>query len=289
MNNADIRRESIMEANEMILEFVAESRENLDQFDQDLITLEENPQSPDVLENIFRTIHNIKGSCGLIGYAKLESLTHSGENLLDKLQQGGLAPTPKVMNTLHELSDSVRRIFTCIANKGNEGNQGFSKLIKTMERLQAKKNGKSSSGNSAKPTSLFDRIGGQEAVDATVNLFYTKVLNDKRISHFFESIDLYYLMNKQKQFLTFAFGGPSNYDGKGLREAHKLLVEEKGLNKDHFDAFIENLGAALKELKVPDELIEEATGIALSVKNDVLNQTASAPLKKGNYIQSYPS
>jgi two-component system, chemotaxis family, sensor kinase CheA len=281
INSEDIRRELVMETREMIREFITESRENLDQFDHDLINIEESPDSPDLLERVFRTIHNIKGSCGLIGYVKLESLTHSGENLLDKLQQGKLAPTPEVMNTLHKLSDSARRIFTCIANQGNEGGLDFSELVMTMERFQTETNDKllPSNGNGAKHASLYERIGGQEAVDAAVNLFYPKVLQDDRINLFFENMDLNYLMNKQKQFLAFAFGGPNQYDGKGLREVHKHLTEEKGLNESHFDAVIENFSSALKELNVPEELIVEASSIACSVKNDVLNQSPAPPLE----------
>jgi two-component system, chemotaxis family, sensor kinase CheA len=268
-----------MEDSEMIQEFVVECRENLDQFDKDLIDLESDSNPSGLMESIFRTIHTIKGSCGLIGLVKLESITHVGENLLGKIQQGKVAPSREVIDVLQKLSDSVRRICTCIANQGNEGDQDFSELIVSLESLQSDANGKASTNNGNSTASLFERIGGQAAIDATVNVFYTKVLNDDRINQFFENTDLNHLFDKQKEFLTLAFGGPSHYDGKGLREAHKHLVE-KGLNESHFDAVIENLGATLKELKVPDELIEEAAGIALSVKNDVLNQTPSAPPKK---------
>ena len=275
MNAEDIKKESIMEVNEMILEFVTESRENMDLFDQDLINFEKTPTQPGLIESIFRTIHNIKGSCGLIGFTKLESITHSGETLLDKIQHGEVALTPEVINVLHELSDSVRRIFTCVANQGNEGDQDFSKLIETMTRLQETTPDEPASNNEhqATPASLFERIGGQEAIDQVVPLFYTKVLQDERISHFFEGVDLNYLLNKQKEFLAFAFGGPQKYDGKGLRETHKYLVEEKGLNESHFDAVVEDLGTTLMDLKVSGALIGEVARIALSVKNDVLNQT----------------
>ncbi len=274
-----------MDDSEMIQEFVVECRENLDQFDKDLISLENDSNPFDLMESIFRTVHTIKGSCGLIGFVKLESITHAGENLLGKIQQNKVTPSREVIDVLQKLSDSVRRICTCILKQGNEGDQDFSELIVSMERLQSGENGKTSSNNEngAKPKSLFERIGGQEAIDATVNIFYTKVLNDSRINHFFENIDLNHLFNKQKTFLTLAFGGPSNYDGKGLREAHKQLVE-KGLNESHFEAVIENLGATLKELKVPDELIEEAASVALSVKNDVLNQAAPP---KTDAVQKY--
>jgi two-component system, chemotaxis family, sensor kinase CheA len=268
-----------MDENEMIQEFVTECRENLEQFDKDLINLESDSNPSVLMESIFRTIHTIKGSCGLVGFVKLESITHVAENLLGKIQQDKVTPSREVIDVLQKLSDSVRRICTCLANQGNEGDQDFSELIISLESLQSDENSKASSSNGIGTKSLFERIGGQEAIDATVNIFYTKVLNDNRINHFFENTDLNHLFNKQKAFLTLAFGGPSQYDGKGLREAHKHLVE-KGLNESHFEAVIENLGATLKELKVPDELIEEAACIALSVKGDVLNQTPSAPPKK---------
>jgi hemoglobin len=62
------------------------------------------------------------------------------------------------------------------------------------------------------------------------------------------------------------------YSGKNMREAHAPLVEKLDLNDSHFDAVMENLGAALVELNVPPELIAEAAGIAESVRNDVLNK-----------------
>jgi hemoglobin len=116
-------------------------------------------------------------------------------------------------------------------------------------------------------TSLFERIGGEAAVNAAVDLFYRKVLSDQRISHYFDSIDMDGQRAKQKAFLTFAFGGPNAYSGKDMRAAHAKLK----LTQADFDAVMENLGATLKELGVPEALIGEAAAIAMSVKSDVLN------------------
>jgi len=116
---------------------------------------------------------------------------------------------------------------------------------------------------------LYEKIGGEAAVDAAVDLFYRKVLADDRINMFFEDVDMEKQAAKQKGFLTFAFGGPNNYTGKDMREGHKHLVE-RGLNDSHFDAVMEHLGGTLKELGVPDDLIAEAAAIAESTRNDVL-------------------
>ncbi len=119
--------------------------------------------------------------------------------------------------------------------------------------------------------SLYDKIGGEAAVNAAVDIFYRKVLADDRINGFFEGVDMEKQAAKQKAFLTFAFGGPNNYTGKDMREGHAHLVE-RGLNDSHVDAVIEDLGATLKELNVPDELIAEVAAIAESVRDDVLGR-----------------
>jgi hemoglobin len=119
--------------------------------------------------------------------------------------------------------------------------------------------------------SLFEKIGGKDAVEAAVDIFYKKVLADDRIKGFFENIDMDAQRGKQVIFLTYAFGGLEKYSGKNMRAAHEKFVKE-GLNDGHFDAVIQNLGATLQELKVPDELIQEAAAIAESTRNDVLGK-----------------
>lgn len=117
-------------------------------------------------------------------------------------------------------------------------------------------------------SSLFERIGGEAAVDAAVDLFYRKVLSDERISHFFDSVDMDRQRAKQKAFLTMAFGGPHKYSGKDMRAAHAKMH----LTEEHFNAVVENLAATLEELGVGEAEIGEVATIALSVKNDVLNK-----------------
>ena len=117
-------------------------------------------------------------------------------------------------------------------------------------------------------SSLYERIGGEEAVDAAVDVFYDKVLADSRINTFFEHLDMVAQARKQKAFLTMVFGGPNTYTGKDMRMAHAHL----GVNDEHFDAVVENLAATLKELGVSDTDIQEVATTAESVRDDVLNR-----------------
>jgi len=115
--------------------------------------------------------------------------------------------------------------------------------------------------------SIYDKIGGEDAVNAAVDIFYRKVLMDERINEFFDTVDMESQHAKQKAFLTMAFGGPNNYTGKDMRESHKHMK----LNEGHFNAVAENLVATLNELEVPQDVIGDIVAVCVSVKDDVLN------------------
>ena len=121
---------------EIVNEFLVESYENLDQLDQDLVDLEQNPGDTNILSSIFRTIHTIKGTCGFIGFSKLESVAHIGENLLGKLRDGELKLDPARTSALLAMLDAIRQILSCIENDNNEGSVDYSGLVETLTRLQ---------------------------------------------------------------------------------------------------------------------------------------------------------
>lgn len=118
---------------------------------------------------------------------------------------------------------------------------------------------------------LYEQLGGEPAVSAAVDIFYRKVLSDDRVSRFFEGVDMDRQIAKQKGFLTMAFGGPTAYTGKDMRNGHARLVA-MGLNDSHFDAVVELLGQTLTELNVPADLIAQVAATAESVRADVLNR-----------------
>jgi len=131
--------------------------------------------------------------------------------------------------------------------------------------------GPNSERHSTMSETLFQRIGGQGAIEAAVDIFYGKVLADDKINRFFAGVDMDKQRGKQKIFLAYAFGAPVKYDGQDMRQAHKHLVE-KGLDDSHFDAVAGHLQATLEELNVPTELIGEVMAIAGSTRDDVLNK-----------------
>lgn len=120
--------------------------------------------------------------------------------------------------------------------------------------------------------SLYERIGGQAAVTAAVDLFYQKVMEDELTRPYFATLDMPAQIRKQVAFMTWAFGGPQEYRGRDLRTAHAKLVQEKGLSDVHFDAVARHLDATLRELGVPDDLVAEAMAAVGSLRAEVLSR-----------------
>jgi chemotaxis signal transduction protein/truncated hemoglobin YjbI len=118
---------------------------------------------------------------------------------------------------------------------------------------------------------LFERIGGDAAVEAAVDIFYAKLMADNSIKPFFEGVDMDKQTFMQRLFLTGAFGGPQAYTGRSLRAAHKNLVSQKGLDSAHFATVAGHLNATLMQLGVAPDLIQEVMTIVASTRDDVLN------------------
>jgi len=121
---------------DIVKEFLIESGENLDRLDQELVKLESEPSSKELLASVFRTIHTIKGSCGFLGFARLEKLTHAGENLLSRLRDGKLALNAEITSGLLAMVDAVRRMLTAIQASGEDGEEDYATLIGRLAGLQ---------------------------------------------------------------------------------------------------------------------------------------------------------
>jgi two-component system chemotaxis sensor kinase CheA len=125
-----------MSDSDIVKDFLVESYENLDRLDRDLVGLEKNPHDREALAGVFRTIHTIKGTCGFLGFNKLEKVAHVGENLLTRLRDGMLTLNPEITTALLGMVDAVRQMLSQIEISGQEGERDDSLLIATLTRLQ---------------------------------------------------------------------------------------------------------------------------------------------------------
>src|SRR4051812_15630107 len=120
---------------DLVKEFLVESYENLDQLDRDFVALETNPTASDKLGSIFRTIHTIKGTCGCLGFTKLEGVAHVGENLLSRLRDGQLLMDTAITTGLLQLVDAVREMLQTIEHEGQEGPKEYAEVKSVLVKL----------------------------------------------------------------------------------------------------------------------------------------------------------
>ena len=120
--------------------------------------------------------------------------------------------------------------------------------------------------------SLFDQLGGEMAIMAAADLLYAKLVNDSVTRPFFDGIDMAAQSRKLVGFMAWALGGPEQYRGRPLRDAHAKLVAEQGLSDVHFDAVAKHLENTLLELGYDPSLVEQVLGCIASLRSEVLGR-----------------
>src|SRR5580704_12478439 len=121
-----------MQEDDVVREFLGESRENLSRLDQELVELEKHPKDQALLASVFRAFHTIKGTCGFLAFSKLERITHQAESLLSQLRDGQRELSPELISLLLETIDATRAILSSIEARGQEGPESFADLTERL-------------------------------------------------------------------------------------------------------------------------------------------------------------
>ena len=112
----------------------------------------------------------------------------------------------------------------------------------------------------------YDLVGGGLAVSAVVNDFYERVLGDPRLAPYFEGVDLARLKRHQVLLISQVLGGPANYDGRALDEAHAGL----GISHDDLAAVASHLVAAMRQARIPEDILLRAIAVVASTEPDIV-------------------
>ena len=120
---------------DLLNEFLTESAESLAVLDVELVKFEQNPQDTEILQNIFRLVHTIKGTCGFLGLPRLESVAHAGENVLGNFREGTLEVTPGAVTLILSCIDSIRTLLGELEETGSEPEGSDQELIDQLNAL----------------------------------------------------------------------------------------------------------------------------------------------------------
>ena len=95
---------------DLLREFLTETSESLDTVDNQLVRFEQDPNNAKILDNIFRLVHTIKGTCGFLGLPRLEALAHAGETLMGKFRDG-MPVTAEAVSLILSSIDRIKEIL----------------------------------------------------------------------------------------------------------------------------------------------------------------------------------
>ncbi|MBQ0981729.1 group 1 truncated hemoglobin [Micromonospora zamorensis] len=118
------------------------------------------------------------------------------------------------------------------------------------------------------PASHYDRIGGASAVKAAVDLFYDKVLVDPELAGYFSDVDMVGQRRHLTLMLTTVLGGPDEYAGRGLAEAHQPL----NIPVEHYAMVGGHLVVTLTELGVPADILADVQTVLGQVQDQVVSR-----------------
>lgn len=120
---------------EIVQEFLIESHENVEAIERDLMVLEDKPTDQDAISSCFRALHTIKGTAGMLGYSRLEELTHAAENVLDRVRDGAVTVTSDLISTLLETLDVVKGSLEVIENTEEDSTEEHPQLLASLKRF----------------------------------------------------------------------------------------------------------------------------------------------------------
>ncbi|MDX2235095.1 MAG: hybrid sensor histidine kinase/response regulator [Hyphomonadaceae bacterium] len=169
---------------DLVGDFIAETREGLEALDSELVRFEQHPDDPEILGNVFRLIHTIKGTCGFLGLTRLQTVAHAAENVLGAFRDGSLVVSTEAVSAVLETVDLIRSIIDALARTGAEPVGDDGRLIGRLEAVFA-----APAAASAPPASLVERLGGDATLDAAAEILLARIAGEAALLALFEATD----------------------------------------------------------------------------------------------------
>jgi two-component system, chemotaxis family, sensor kinase CheA len=279
---------------DLLTEFLTETVESLDNLDVEIVQLEQNPNDPELLGNIFRLVHTIKGTCGFIGLSRLESVAHAGENVLGNFREGIQEVTPEAVSLILAALDRIKEIVAVLEETESEPPGDDKELIARLDAMYraGKEGGAASAAVQTTPAkevvaetpatetpsaeipaaggSIYERAGATSAIDAAIELMYGKVLADEDLVALFEGIDMARMQGHTVEYMIKAFGGPDDYFGDALKPFFAQLAQN-GFSGPHFNKVGDHLAAAMALLEIDAAVIDDAMMVFAAAEGEFLS------------------
>lgn len=124
-----------MDMSQYLQIFIEESNDNLQSLNEHLLNLEHTPDDAQILNEIFRVAHTLKGMAGTMGYVKMQKLTHNIENVLSDIRSGKIHVNSDMLDILFQCLDALENYVDEIVRTGQEGHEEYRDLMEALERI----------------------------------------------------------------------------------------------------------------------------------------------------------
>jgi two-component system, chemotaxis family, sensor kinase CheA len=132
--------------------FIEEAKEHLQNLNTSLLEMEKNSEDKDLVNEVFRVAHTLKGMAATMGFKRMAKLTHDMENVLSEIRNGNLGIDPNMLDVLFQCLDALEQYVDNIINTSNEGDEDNQSIIDSLNSILSKEK------NSVKKESLKKSI-----------------------------------------------------------------------------------------------------------------------------------
>lgn len=245
---------------EVLGDFIAETREGLEALDSELVRFERNPHDPEPLASVFRLMHTIKGACGFIGLLRLQRIAHAAEEVLGGFRDGSLSVSTAAVTTILEAVDVIRGLIDALDATGEEPSGQDAALIARLEAAcVATPSAPAAPAASAAP--LIERLGGDATLDAAAEAATPSLMRLTALEPLLGDADPILL---QAALLQGLLGAARGGDATALTRALKDIADIR-LEDGMQDALFAAIAVALDALGAMPEDVAELRACALSV------------------------
>ncbi len=253
---------------DVINEFIAEAREGIEAVDAKLVRFEQKPDDPDLLGDIFRLIHSLKGGSGFLGLMRLQTVTHAAENVLGLYRDGTLAVDAASVTVILDAVDVVRNIIEGLADTGAEPEGDDRALIARLDRIHAGEAAVQTEPVAARRP-LLERVGGEATLDAACEGALALLVASPDTGPLFAGVDLDRVQAEWREALcgvARATAAPGALQGVLLETFGEALAA-------HDAAFVQAVRQNLLDLEAEAEAVDTLLAAAPSETVEGLEPT----------------
>jgi len=210
--------------------FLDESQEHIQALNDNLLTLEQDPENEDSINEIFRAAHSLKGMAGTMGYKRLQRLTHDTEDVFSAIRGGQMKVTSNLIDILFQALDAIQGYVDTIRDSSDEGEDDNESIIAELNKFLQGGGAPASEGGAAAedqaaPAAAEDSApaGGEKAVyrtlvleEAQKDVMKDAIVADKKVYGFTVYIDENCMLKAARAFLVF----------KAVEEMGEIIVSD---------------------------------------------------------------